>query len=67
MLQLVHCSFLSSWQELGLPVCPRILLKAREYICHLVEVFVKDTLLEAGKIEGVLLSLKCVRTKQVSV
>ncbi len=55
-----------SWQELGLPVCPQSILKAREYVCHLVEVFVKYSLMEASKIEGALLSLKCVRTKQVS-
>ncbi len=56
-----------SWQEIGLPVCSWLLVRARKYVCQLVGMFIKCTLIEAGKIEVVHLSAKCVRAKQVSL
>lgn len=48
-------------------MCGRMLGKARRYLCSLVVRFVHLSTEEAAKIGGILVSIKCSRTTQVSM
>ena len=56
----------SSWVKLGLPLDPSLLSHASQYLCGLVAQFISLVLGEASRINGLLVSMKCTRTTQVS-
>lgn len=62
----MECHFCRSWTRLGLPVCLHQLAKSCDHLCGLVCRYVSLCLGEASQLNGILLSIKCMRTTKVS-